>query len=104
MKSLKGVMLLIFVSGSAFAQSPWVKEKGSAYTQLSLNMITEYTSIYASSGDHIELPRSVTDQSIQFYGEFGIGNNWQLSGALPYKLLTTGALSTNYTGGPFSIQ
>jgi len=104
MKSVRSIILLIFVSARAFSQSPWVKEKGSAYTQLSLNMITEYTSIYASSGDPIELPRAVTEKSIQFYGEFGIGSDWQLSTALPYKLLTTGAVSPNYDGGAFNIQ
>lgn len=104
MKRIIVLLLIVVLSTTAFAQSPWVKEKGSAYTQVSLNMITEYSSIYASSGNHVELPRLVTDKSIQFYGEFGLGGDWQISTALPYKLLTTGGLSSNYTGGAFNIQ
>jgi hypothetical protein len=104
MRYIISLTLLFLISLGAIAQSPWVKEKGSAYTQLSLNMITEYTAIYSSSGDHRQLPRAVTDQAIQFYGEFGIGGDWQISTALPYKLLKTGAISSEYTGGAFSIE
>ncbi len=97
-------LLLVLVSTQVYSQSPWVKEKGKGYAQVSYNVITEYSSLYLSSGESLQLPRSVIDRSIQLYGEYGIGNDWQLSAALPYKLLTTGDVSAGFTTDAVSIQ
>ncbi len=97
MKKIQILFFLGLLSTQVYSQSPWVKEKGKGYAQISYNVITEYSSLYLSSGESLELPRSVTDRSIQFYGEYGIGNDWQLSAVLPYKLLTTGDMSPDFT-------
>ena len=95
MKKLFGLLLLLPIG--VFAQSPWIKKKGKGYTQISYNVINEYNSLFVSSGKSYTLSRSLTDRTIQFYGEYGMGNDWQLSTILPYKLLATGDIVPNPT-------
>lgn len=92
------VLFLGFISVQSFSQSPWVKEKGKGYAQISYNVITDYRFLYLSTGDSFTLPRTMSDKSIQVYGEYGIGNNWGLSAALPYKLLEAGKIFPQFTG------
>jgi hypothetical protein len=93
MKKITIVLFITLIAQYVMAQSPWVKGKNNGYAQVSFNMITEYGSLYSNSVSSIDLPRLVTDKAIQFYGEYGIGSDWQLSATLPYKMLEVGELN-----------
>ena len=104
MKKITLVLLFGLIALHGMSQSPWVKGKGNGYAQVSFNMITEYGSLYSNSDNSIVLPRLVTDKAIQFYGEFGLGSDWQVSAALPYKLLETGEVNPEYSLGTVDIE
>ncbi|MDD7915546.1 hypothetical protein [Polaribacter ponticola] len=81
-------IIILFISLSAFSQSPWTQEKGKFYTQLSLTTIPNYDTLFGDPEYNTE--RETTDNTIQFYGEYGITNNTSLLVNLPFKLIKTG--------------
>ncbi len=79
-------ILFLFIGLSAFSQSPWTQEKGKFYTQLSFTTIPNYDSLfgdpdYNTSGE-------ITDNTIQFYGEYGFSDKTSLIVNLPLKLIS----------------
>lgn len=83
-KSIK-VLILLF-SVSIFAQSPWTKEKGKFYTQLSFSVIPNYNSVF---GDPDFVTNGeITDRTLQFYGEYGLSNKISLIVSLPFKMIS----------------
>ena len=94
MKIIKLCILLLFVSATAFAQSPWVAGKGKGYAQLGFTTIGPYDVLFAKSNDY-PLTREVTDRTLQLFGEYGIGEKTSLIGILPYKMMSTGSQAPN---------
>lgn len=71
-----------------FAQSPWTQEKGKFYTQFSFSTISNYDEVFGDPD--YETNREITDNTLQFYGEYGISNKTTLLVNLPIKLISTG--------------
>ena len=74
----------------SFAQSPWVAEKGKGFAQIGYTTIGPYSDLFQNDGNSYSLSREVTDQTIQVFTEYGIGNNNSLIASIPIKLLKTG--------------
>lgn len=74
----------------SFGQSPWVAEKGKGYGQIGYTTIGPYKDLFLSNGDSYALNNEVTDQTIQAYGEYGIGSGTSLIATLPIKVLKSG--------------
>lgn len=79
-------ILFLFLSITVFSQSPWTKEKGSLYTQLSFTTIPNYNELfgdpdYTTNGE-------ITDNTFQFYTEFGLSNNTTIILNLPFKSIS----------------
>jgi len=83
-------ILILFISISAFSQSPWTKEKGAFYTQISFTTISNYDTLFGSPDYNTE--RKVTDNTFQFYGEYGLSGKTTLLLNLPLKLIKTNEL------------
>ena len=81
-------IVILFISLSTFSQSPWTQEKGKFYTQLSFTTIPNYDTLFGDPEYNTE--RETTDNTIQFYGEYGITKNTSLLVNLPFKLIKTG--------------
>jgi hypothetical protein len=81
-------IVILFISLSTFSQSPWTKEKGKFYTQLSFTTIPNYDTLFGDPEYNTE--RETADNTIQFYGEYGITNSTSLLVNLPFKLIKTG--------------
>ena len=85
---------LICVSSFLFAQSPWTKEKGGGFSQLSFTMIPEYNMLFSKSADgkqeFVETERYATDNTIQSYNEIGIADDWTAMVIIPFKMQTLG--------------
>ncbi|KGL62414.1 hypothetical protein [Polaribacter sp. Hel1_85] len=82
--------LILLVSISAFSQGPWTQEKGKFYTQFSFSTIPSYDELF---GDPDYNPqRNITDNTFQFYGEYGISNKTTLLINVPLKMIKTGDL------------
>ena len=79
-------ILFLFIGVSAFSQSPWTKEKGKFYTQMSFTTIPNYDTLfgdpdYKTSGE-------ISDNTIQLYGEYGFSDKTSLIVNLPLKLIS----------------
>ncbi len=89
MKNL--LFCLLFVGGlftmKTQAQSPWTKEKGEGYTQLSYTFLPAYSSLFEGGGEFRETARKITDHTVQFYGEYGLTNGTTAIAVLPLKVL-----------------
>ena len=77
---------LLFVCLSSFSQSPWTKKKGKLYTQLSFTTIPSYDMLFGNPDYSID--GQISDNTLQFYGEYGVSNKTTLILNLPYKIIT----------------
>ncbi len=80
-------LLLFFISFSIYSQSPWTKEKGTFYTRFSFTSIYNYDTLFGDPDYNTE--RKTTDNTLQFYGEYGLSNRTTLIVNLPLKLIKT---------------
>jgi len=83
-------LFILFTSVYVFSQGPWTKEKGTFYTQLSFTTISNYNSLFGDPEYNTE--RETTDNTFQFYGEYGLSNQTTLIVNLPLKLIKTNEL------------
>jgi hypothetical protein len=77
---------LLFVCLSSFSQSPWTKEKGKFYTQLSFTTIPSYDMLFGDPNYSIN--GQISDNTLQFYGEYGVSDKTTVILNLPYKIIT----------------
>ena len=78
-------ILFLFLSISAFSQSPWTQEKGKFYTQLSFTTIPNYDTLfgdpdYSTFGNY-------SDNTVQFFSEYGLTNKTSLLVNIPLKII-----------------
>ena len=83
-------LIIILITVNVFSQSPWTKKKGEFYTQLSFSTIANYKVLYGSPDYNTE--RETTDNTFQFYGEYGLSNKTTLILNLPLKFIKTNEL------------
>jgi len=89
---MRAILILVFLVTFSMgkAQSPWVAEKGKGYSQLGYTTIGPYTDLFSSNGTSYSLTNEITDQTIQAYGEYGLGSGTSLLAAIPVKILKSG--------------
>lgn len=85
-------LIVFFFSLTAFSQSPWTPKKGNAYTQLSFTSIANYNTLFGDPDYNTE--REITDQTLQFFAEYGLTDKTSLLLNIPFKMIETGALDT----------
>lgn len=95
------ILLLLTVSFNLFAQSPWTKKKKEAYLQVSYSSISNYGELHGNATK--KLPNKVSDNTIQFYGEYGLTDKTTLLVNLPFKMTTlntaiSGSVNNNSLG------
>ncbi|ARV15749.1 hypothetical protein [Polaribacter sp. SA4-12] len=86
-------LLILLVSISAFSQGPWTQEKGKFYTQLSFTTIPSYDTLFGDP--EIEINGKISDNTLQFYGEYGVSDKTTLIVNLPLKLISFDQNNTN---------
>jgi hypothetical protein len=89
MKKVIG-LLILFLTINLYSQSPWTKKKGAFYTQLSFTTIPGYDTLFGNPDYNTE--RKTTDNTFQFYGEYGLFDKTTLIINLPLKLIKTNEL------------
>ena len=92
MKNILKIVVLL-MSISTFSQGPWTKEKGKFYTQLSFTTIPSYNTLFGDP--EYKLQRNVTDNTLQFYGEYGLSDKTTLLVNIPLKCINTEGFNTN---------
>lgn len=78
--------LFLLISISAFSQNPWTQEKGNFYTQLSFTTIPNYDTLFGDPGKNVF--GDYSDNTFQFYGEYGISDKTSLVVNLPLKMIS----------------
>lgn len=91
MKNLTKLIILL-LSISAFSQSPWTQKKGKSYTQLSFTSIANYNALFGDPDYNTE--REITDNTLQFFGEYGLSDKTSLLVNIPFKMIKTGDLTS----------
>ncbi len=79
-------LLFLLITISAFSQSPWTQEKGKFYTQLSYTTIPNYNTLFGDPDQ--SLFGKYSDNTVQFFGEYGLSNKTSLVVNLPLKIIT----------------
>ena len=79
------------MSVSVFSQGPWTQNKGKIYSQVSYSTIPNYDALFGDPDYNSE--REITDNTLQFYGEYGLLDKTTLIVNLPLKMIKTGVLT-----------
>lgn len=95
---LLSLTVLLCLGTQAFSQSAWTQDKGKHYMQLSHSVLPFYTKYYQRGGNEEQTAREVLDQTLQFYGEYGMGPSTTLLYNLPVKHVHIGNFNANYEG------
>jgi len=77
---------ILLITINAFSQSPWTKKKGEFYTQLSFSTIANYNTLFGSPDK--ALNGKITDNTLQFYGEYGLTDKTTIITSIPLKLIS----------------
>ena len=88
MKTLFSALIIILIHQLTFSQA-WIKPKGAGYSQMGYSYITS-SKIYGIENTDEQLRRTVTDQTIQGYLEYGLGSKFMMTAVLPFKMTNTG--------------
>lgn len=76
------------------AQSPWSRSKAGFYAQAAWQFIPSYSTLYGTGdGEDYILPRSVSENNLQLYGEYGITKSTTVTAALPFVFNRRGCLN-----------
>lgn len=75
--------------GTNLNAQAWLKRSGEMYSQIGLSSISG-SSKYNGKDSPVNLLRSVSDLTLQFYHEQGISNHLMISSSIPYKFISTG--------------
>lgn len=91
----RAIIILIFFltlrAGYLSAGGPWANGKGQGYAQFGVSL-NRYDRL---RGTTTRLDRTITDNTLQFYGEFGLTERLSIMTSIPYKLLSTGKTPLN---------
>ena len=98
MKEIFLSLVFIFSLQQAIGQGAWTRPQGNLYVQFGFHNISNYNSLFNNEGNSIELERSMTDRTLQFYGEFGITDGLTFLTNIPYKIVQSNdAIDSNPT-------
>lgn len=78
------IFLVFIFQQFSSAQSPWVNNKGSYYTQVSLTTIG-YSSAFDQDGNVRQLLSNVLDQTYAGFIDYSVNDRLALSSTLPFK-------------------
>lgn len=76
-------LIVFFITLQATAQSPWTKEKGRFFTNLSYSSISDYSELFGNPD--FKISGTITDRTYQFYGEYGLTNSTSVLVNVPLK-------------------
>ena len=88
-------LTLLFAGFSMQAQSPWTRSKAGFYTQLAYNAIPRYDELFGDidGGNGRQLEREISEGTLQFYGEYGLGRKTTVLFSAPLRFLKSGNLT-----------
>lgn len=84
-------ILFLFLSISMFSQSPWTKEKGDLFINISYTTIADYSELFGDPD--YTIAGTITDKTYQIYGEYGLTNKTSFLFNIPYKSIENNELT-----------
>jgi hypothetical protein len=81
---------ILLIGFSAFSQGPWTQKKGKLYTQLSFTTIPYYDTLFGDPD--YSIPGKISDNTLQFYSEYGLSSKTTLLINIPYKFISNKGL------------
>lgn len=94
MKKLISVLITLLIYQFVIGQSAWNIKENFWFAQLNVTSIGPYSDLFVNGNETAITPREISDNTFQFYVEYGINNKTSLSLGLPVKYITTGSQST----------
>ena len=94
----------IIILSNSFAQSPWAKQKGEGFSQLSFTLLPEYNLLFQSDLNELKTERYATDNTIQSYNEIGIAKDLNVIIVAPFKMASVGTLSNDTLSNPITKE
>lgn len=94
MKNLLFALTISLFSLNIFGQSAWNLKEKSWYVQLNYTRIGPYSDLFINGNETKTIPREIEDNTIQFYGEYGLNDKTTISLSLPIKFIKTGSQTT----------
>ena len=90
---------------AAQSQSPWARSRAGVFAQMAYQTIPSYTALFGSSADHdLLLPREVSEQTVQVYGEYGLSRKTTLVGAVPMNFMRRGGINPDAPAGSTQVH
>ena len=89
---------MLFIAVGAFSQSPWLPEKGGFYYQFSYITVPAYNTLFTYSDEPFQMSRSVSDKTLQFYGEHAVSDKFSVLASVPYKILDSEEINQDFEG------
>ncbi|AOW17900.1 hypothetical protein LPB03_10725 [Polaribacter vadi] len=85
---MKSITLLfsLFITSTLFAQSPWTKEKGDLFLNISYTTISDYNEIFGDP-DYFANGK-ITDNTYQIYSEYGLSDKTTFIASIPLKSIS----------------
>ena len=84
------IIVVLLIGFSAFSQGPWTQKKGKFYTQISFTTIPNYDTLFGDPDYSIR--GEISDQTLQFYSEYGLSSKTTLLINIPYKFISNKGL------------
>lgn len=78
------------------AQSPWPRSKAGFYTQVAWHFIPEYSEVFVPEGEYHVMDRALSEGTLEWYGEYGLGSRTTITGILPIRFLKNGEFLNNF--------
>lgn len=89
------LFLMCFLLPVLAAQSPWARSKAGFYGQAGFHFIPKYTVLFGKNNEDIELIREVSEQTAQWYAEYGLTDRNTLVLSLPVRFVHRGGRNPN---------
>lgn len=93
-------LFFLCLAWQSSAQSPWSAKKNEGFFQLGTSFIGPYNALFTSDGNDFVTSRTLSDLTLQLYGEYGLGKGWELRMSIPFVFQSSGELSENPTLAP----
>ena len=79
----KTLLFSLFITSTLLAQSPWTKEKGDLFVNVSYTTISDYNEIFGDP-DYFTNGK-ITDNTYQIYSEYGLSDKTTFIASIPFK-------------------
>lgn len=94
------ILLIFLLHSSKIFAGAWNLDKGRSYTQFGFTYLY-YSQLLNGFDQNIDLKRSITDNTIQFYSEYGLSKKVNLILNIPFKMVSSAESLNSVKNDPY---